>query len=59
MVTGQLLERSAERVLGSANGLTDTKEWSLIQELQDENKRLREIVIYLSEIVVRNAVERK
>jgi hypothetical protein len=59
MVTGQLLERSAERVLGSANGLADTKEWSLIQELQDENKRLREIVIYLSEIVVRNAVERK
>jgi hypothetical protein len=59
MVTGQLLERSAEPVLGSANGLADTKEWSLIQELQDENKRLREIVIYLSEIVVRNAVERK
>lgn len=59
MVTGQMLQRSAEPVLGSANGLADANEWSLIQELQDENKRLREIVIYLSEIVVRNAVERK
>ena len=59
MATGQMLQRSAEPVLGSGNGLADAKEWSLIQELQDENKRLREIVIYLSEIVVRNAVERK
>ena len=59
MATGQMLQRSAEPVLGSVNGLADAREWSLIQELQDENKRLREIVIYLSEIVVRNAVERK
>jgi hypothetical protein len=59
MATGRSMQPSAEPVLGSANGLDDANEWSLIEELRDENKRLRDIVIYLSEIVVRNAVGRK
>jgi hypothetical protein len=32
---------------------------SLVDELLNENKRLREIVIYLSEIIIRDVVERK
>jgi hypothetical protein len=31
----------------------------LVDELLNENKRLREIVIYLSEIIIRDAVNRK
>jgi hypothetical protein len=30
-----------------------------VDELLNENKRLREIVIYLSEIIIRDAVSRK
>ena len=32
---------------------------SLVDELLSENKRLREIVIYLSEIIIRDVVNRK
>ena len=32
---------------------------SLVDELLNENKRLREIVIYLSEIIIRDVVNRK
>ena len=30
-----------------------------VDELLDENKRLREVVIYLSEIIIRNVVGRR
>jgi hypothetical protein len=36
----------------------DTSEWTLLEELQNENKRLRAIVVYLGEMIVRGAVER-
>jgi hypothetical protein len=32
---------------------------SCVDQLLDENKRLREIVIYLSEIIIRDVVNRK
>jgi hypothetical protein len=35
----------------------DTNAWTLIQELQDENKRLRQMVIDLGDVITRVVVD--
>jgi hypothetical protein len=58
-------ERPKEWPIGQSSASTpsgaDAKNLdnSPVDELLDENKRLREIVIYLSKIIIRDVVERK
>ncbi len=46
-----------DRAVATTPNALDASEWTLIIELQDENKRLREIVVYLSEVIVRGVVD--
>jgi len=48
-----------DQALAAPPGAAEPDEWTLLQELRDENRRLREIVIYLSGVIVRGVVDRK
>jgi hypothetical protein len=54
-------ESTMEQSVVSVPGGIDTNDShdSCVDELLNENKRLREIVIYLSEIIIRDVVSRK
>jgi len=56
-------ERPEPRLIAHDSGLTArdaaTSNDSDMDELLNENRRLREVVIYLSEIIIRNVVSRR
>jgi len=56
MTNASITHRQIDHGSASAPSATDLASWALIQELQSENKRLRELVLYLSEIVIKNVV---
>ncbi len=49
---------ATEQAVAATASDPDASEWTLLEELQNENKRLRAIVVYLGEIIVRGAVDR-
>jgi len=59
MTTEQMLRRPADQSMTPGASLADADDWTLVNELQSENQRLRELVIYLSDIVIKNVVGRK
>ncbi len=59
MRTEPVYSSGSEQAVMTAPDAVDANAWMLIQELQSENKRLREIVVYLGEIIIRGVVDPK
>ena len=56
MTTEPIHAPPSEQTTGARPIAVDANAWTLIQELQDENKRLRQIVIHLGELITRVVV---